>query len=233
MKNIYKLLVVVAGTSLLFGGAYADPTWPPAGCLDADGVRAFRDNNPNSMAYLGLYSGGETPTNNGNIFWLGSAHGSKVQPPNTPTRVPQTPQGKGFLLRWNTSDTVMIGSSKASQHISSHYAWDYDKARDGDYAVNAMAINKCKPAGDGFTCEQALFGESAWKGDHADGDFELCPPVILPEDPTSIYVYDLNDNSVTEEYEYSLALILKAGGLKSGLRLIIDPKVTNGGAGQR
>ncbi len=229
MKNIYGLLLAVAGTLFLFSGAYADGQWPPTGCLDAQGIRDFRATHPGNEMDMGVYSGDDTATGNGNIFWLGFDHGNNVLPPNTPTSVPQTPQGEGYLLRWNISDTVIIGDSRANQQISSHYSWDYDQTRDGDYAVNAIAINKCNPDGADFTCQQALFGESAWKGDHAEGDFELCPPVILPEDSSSIYVYDLNDNNVIEQYEYSLALILTAGGQKSGLRVIIDPKVTNGG----
>lgn len=200
--------------------------WPPAGCLDAKGLRAYRSPpNPGKETDIGLYSGDETATSNGNIFWLGFDHGNNVLPPNIPYKVPDTPQGQGYLLRWNISDTV-VG---ANQHISNHYKWDYDKKRDGEYAVNAVAINKCKPDGDSFVCQQALFGQAAWEGDQAEGDFELCPPIILPEDPGSVYVYDLNNNNVEEQYEYSLALILTAGGQKSGLRLIIDPKVTNGG----
>lgn len=261
MKNINALLFAFGAITFLFGGAYADRTqasgsdasssameeaasvnlaaeselpWPPAGCLDAQGIRDFRSQNPGKEADIGLYSGDDTATSNGNIFWIGFNHGAKVQQPNNPTRVPQTPPGQGFLLRWNISDTVVIGDSHANQHISNHYKWDYNPTRDGDYAVNAIAINKCKPVGDGdFVCEQALFGKTAWENDYAGGGFELCPPVMLPGEPNSVYVYDLNDNNVVEQYEYSLALILTAGGDKSGLRVIIDPKITNGGVGQR
>lgn len=214
-------------------------SWPPAGCPTADELRAWRANPANSgfEADLGLYSGDDAATNDGNIFWLGFGHGTNVQPPNTPTSVPVTAQGQGFVLRWNISDTVIVGNKRASQTVSSHYAWDYDAARDGNYAVNAIAINKCTaegaPPNQTFACEQPLFGKAAWQADEAGGNFELCPPIILSEDANSVYVYDRNDNNVVEVYDYSLALILNAGGQKAGIRVIIDPKVENGGVGNR
>ena len=77
-----------------------------------------------------------------------------------------------------------------------------------------------------------MFGKQAWLDDG-----EYCPPIVLAEDPDSIYLW--NQNSPRElplVYDYSLALILKGkspNDPKAGLRLIIDPQVRSSGSTNR
>lgn len=227
----------VALVSPLAAAMADDAKWPPAGCPDADGIRAYL-NDPamqDRMAFMGIYSGDDTVTDSGNRFWLGTAHGVNVQSPNAPLQIPQaTAAGQGWLLRWNTNDKVIVDGKQASETVSAHYVWDYSAARDGAYAVNALAINRCTGKGNGLSCEQPLFGKAAWQADASASDpIEICPPVILPEDPSSLYAYDLNQNPQMETYEYSLALVLTTRDSMNGLRLIIDPRVQNGGLENR
>lgn len=223
-----------AAAPMLVADTTIDQAWPPTGCPDAAAVRAFIANPGNQQfsSYLGLYSGDDNPVSNGNIVWLGYAHGASIQPPNVATIVPKTASGQGWMLRWNISDRVAIGGNSAKQAFSSHYAWDYDASRDGDYAVAALAINKCTQHGNNPpSCEQPLFGKDAWQADERGHDFDICPPVILSEDPTSLYAFDRNTTQAT--YDYSLAFILRSGDTKTGLRIIVDPKVENGGVQTR
>ena len=220
--------------------------WPPAGCKTPTELQQFITANPNySPSYdLGLYSSDINPLENGNMFYLGYDHGETVQPPNSPVNVAPNQQGVGVILRWNNSDIYKEpgGSRTATQSVAQHYYWDYDinalaASTDGVYAYNALAVNLCTNNGQsGVTCQQPLFGEAAWQADSRTPGFELCPPIILKSDPTSIYVWDKNDNDSIQTYEYSLAMILNVGEqnqVKSGLRIIIDPKVQNGGVGTR
>ena len=210
-----------------------DQAWPPAGCPDEAALKTWLADpvNKGYAGYVGVYSGDENPAANGNLFWLGFNHGQSVLSPNVPVVVKASPQGQGFVLRWNISDTY----PGANQTVGSHYRWDYDKARDGAWAVNAIALNICETDqfGNAGSCQQPMFGTEAWKNDiKKDGLKEFCPPIIMSDDPSSIYVYDKNNNSEIEVYEYSLGLVMTAGGpKKTDLRIVIDPRVTNGGVG--
>jgi hypothetical protein len=202
--------------------AASDAQWPPAGCPDAATLRAFVNDKANArkMAYFGFYS-------TGNRIWLGTDHGKNVFNPNTPFDIPKDAQP--FVIRWNISDTPAGG-----QPINANYALDYDAKRDGPYAVSAFAINQCftDNLGNYGSCDQPVFGQAAWKDDG-----EYCPPIILSEDPNSIYLWSPNaPRGLPQVYDYSVALVLKGKGPNdpmAGLRLIIDPQVRNGGAGNR
>ena len=203
-------------------GIVSDAQWPVAGCPDAATLRAFVNDKANArkMAYFGFYS-------DGNRIWLGTDHGKNVFNPKTPFDIPKGVQP--YVMRWNISDTPAGG-----QPINANYALDYDAGRDGPYAVNAFAINKCftDNLGNYGTCDQPVFGKQAWLDDG-----EYCPPIVLAEDPDSIYLW--NQNSPRElplVYDYSLALILKGkspNDPKAGLRLIIDPQVRSSGSTNR
>ena len=198
--------------------ASSEAQWPAAGCPDAATLRAFVNDKANArkMAYFGFYS-------DGNRIWLGTDHGKNVFNPKTPFDIPKDVQP--FVIRWNISDTPAGG-----QPINANYALDYDAKRDGPYAVSAFAINKCftDNLGNYGTCDQPVFGKQAWLDDG-----EYCPPIILAEDPDSIYLWNQNaPRGLPLVYDYSLALILKGkspNDPKAGLRLIIDPQVRNGG----
>lgn len=211
-----------AGEAMASFGAEDAGQWPPAGCPDANAVRAFVKGpaNQGHLAYFGLYS-------DGNAFWMGYDHGNQVLKPKTSYRVPIGKQP--FVMRWNISDKPPGG-----QTVNKNYRFDHDSALHGDYAVTAFAINQCitDQFGGYGSCDQPIFGEAAWRE-----DAEFCPPVILPEDGDSIYLWDRNPpRTIPQVYEYSLALILKGQGPndpKAGIRIIVDPKVQNGGVGTR
>lgn len=194
------------------------PSWPPSGCPDEAALRSFV-NNPgyqDNMVYFGLYS-------DGNVFWIGSEHGTRVFSPNIPFVIPNGRQP--YVMRWNIGDTPPGG-----QPVNANYKLEYDASLHGAYAVSAFAINKCETdeLGNYGSCDQPLFGEPAWQE-----DAEFCPPIILSEDPNSVYLWDRNEpRAMPQVYEYSLSLILKAqrpNDPKAGIRIIVDPKVQNGG----
>ena len=194
--------------------------WPREGCPSASDLRTWLANpgNQSNMAYFGFYS-------DGRVFWLGSEHGANVYPPNKAFQVPRNKQP--YVMRWNIDDSPPGGT-----HIGQNYAYDHDATRDGEYAVSALAINQCETDQDGNwgSCDQPQFGQTAWE---EDGEF--CPPIILSEDPSSIYLWDKNENTgLPQVYDYSVALILKSSGpndKKAGMRIILDPRVKNGGGG--
>lgn len=267
MKNL-KLAIMTGGAAALLAGCAATGAndqesavatnaiveaaveegnpgqWPPAGCKTPSELQAFIAANPTyaNSYYLGVYSGGINPLDNGNIFWLGTQHGANVQPPETALPIAPTERGVGVLLRWNIYDTYMdpVSRQQAPESVARHYLWDYDQSlmnnADGVYAYDALAINLCTTDQNGTTCQQPLFGEKAWQDDANTAGFELCPPIILKSDTSSVYVWDRNDNDDIQTYEYSLAVKLNIGGAnasKSGLRVVLDPKVRNGGVGTR
>ena len=194
----------------------AEPSWPPVGCPDPATLKTWLKTSANrkNMVYIGFYTDGYS-------FWVGTDHGRNIFPPDVPFQVPADKQP--YVMRWNIS-----GSPPGGKSISSYYRLDNDPQRDGDYAVSTLAINVCETdnRGDYGDCDQPIFGEDAWRD---DADF--CPPIIISEDPDSVYLWDPNQpRGLPQVYDYSLSLILKSKGpndKKGGIRLIIDPKVRN------
>ena len=239
MTKIKSMLIASAGFAILGGcqttGSYSDKSsasaigadaiaanvgesWPSAHCPDAAALRAWiaERSNQTKMAYFGLYADGHS-------FWLGTNHGKNIFRPADAYAIP--PGKQPFVMRWNIADAPPGGSN-----IWSDYVFDHDPARDGEFGVRAFAVNQCETDNDGNygSCDQPEFGQTAW-----EEDSEFCPPIILPEDTSSIYLWDNNDlKDLPQVYEYSIALILKSKGpndKKAGMRIIVDPKVKNGG----